>query len=125
LASPRKKKTVGRGSKKREEQKNRILSEYGQMREKVEALRRAPLSSPPPVSEPSSLRAAESSSSSSDAGAALLIGCFVVGVILLIVTVFTLNFYVLALGGILFLIGVAGLSWGGRGTHDNASGYFW
>jgi hypothetical protein len=63
--------------------------------------------------------------SSSDAGAAILIGCFVVGVILLIVTVFTLNFYVLALGGILFLIGVAGLSWGSRGTHDNTSGLFW
>ncbi len=66
-----------------------------------------------------------SSSSDSDAGAAILIGCFVVGVILLIVTVFTLNFYVLALGGVLFLIGVAGLSWGGRGSHDNTSGFFW
>src|SRR5829696_436629 len=62
--------------------------------------------------------------SNNDKGAAVLIIMFVGSIALMIAVVFTLNLYMLAIGGIMFVISIIGLSWGQPPhNHGGYGGY--
>ena len=73
---------------------------------------------PPPSPSSSSSSGGGGSSSGGDKGGIILVFMFVGSVALMIAVVFTLNMYLLAIGGIMFLISIVGLSWGQPSRHQ-------